>query len=84
MMTHIFLSDTNQKIIAAKGAPEAILPLSNLTKEKREKIELQAAAFASEGFRILAVGESEYTGQEYPKFQQELRFRYRYQNVQSM
>lgn len=76
MMTHIFLSDTNQKIIAAKGAPEAILPLSNLSKETREKIELQAAKFAQEGFRILAVGESDYRAETYPKKQQELRFKF--------
>lgn len=76
MMTHIFISDSNQKIIAAKGATEAILPLCNLTKENRAKIESQAAQFAIEGFRILAVGESIYSGETYPKKQQELIFRF--------
>ena len=76
MMTHIFFSDTTGKIIAAKGAPEAILESSILTTGAKEKILANAAILAKEGFRILAVGESDYTGKEYPKKQQDLEFRF--------
>jgi Ca2+-transporting ATPase len=76
MMTHIFLSERTGKIIAAKGAPEAILTSSLLTDETKERILAEAELMAKEGFRILAVGESDFTGEVYPKNQQDLRFRF--------
>ncbi|STD59418.1 Calcium-transporting ATPase lmo0841 [Empedobacter falsenii] len=35
MMTHCFKNNKNQRIIAAKGAPEAILNVSNLSEEEK-------------------------------------------------
>lgn len=76
MMTHVFESDSNGRIIAAKGAPEAILPLCGIDTAGQERILSVAAAMGREGYRILAVAESDHNGNEYPKKQQELRMRF--------
>ena len=38
MMTHIFADDSGKRIIAAKGAPEAIVNLSSLNIAEKQKI----------------------------------------------
>jgi Ca2+-transporting ATPase len=38
MMTHLFENEQKERIIAAKGAPEAILSVSNLSEEEKNKI----------------------------------------------
>src|SRR5690606_19535209 len=38
MMTHIFENSSGERIIAAKGAPEAILAVSNLSKNEKEAL----------------------------------------------
>lgn len=37
MMTHIFENDKGERIIAAKGAPEALINVSNLVLKKNSK-----------------------------------------------
>lgn len=76
MMTHVFLSESSGRIIAAKGATEAILAATELPEEKKKKILAEADLLAKDGYRILAVGESDFTGDVYPKIQQELKFRF--------
>ena len=72
MMTHVFESANGQRIIAAKGAPEALLAVSNLTHLEKATIKDQVAAMAAEGYRVLAVGRAEAV--MLPPTQQELRF----------
>jgi Ca2+-transporting ATPase len=38
MMTHLFENEHKERIIAAKGAPEAILTVSELSEEEKNKI----------------------------------------------
>jgi Ca2+-transporting ATPase len=77
MMTHIFESQSHQRIIAAKGAVEAITQCCQLTIKERNKIELMANTLAEEGFRVLAVAESNFGGNAFPQLQQELPFIFR-------
>lgn len=72
MMTHVFESASGQRIIAAKGAPEALLAVSDLTPREKATIKDQVAAMAAEGYRVLAVGRAE--AGMLPPTQQELRF----------
>lgn len=72
MMTHVFENAVGQRIIAAKGAPEALLAVSDLTHHEKATIKVQVAAMAAEGFRVLAVGRAE--AGMLPPTQQELRF----------
>lgn len=56
IMTHIFKNEAGEIIIAAKGAPEAILKRSNLSVSELKKIEEQSLSYARQGYRVLGVG----------------------------
>jgi Ca2+-transporting ATPase len=74
MMTHVFENSKGKKIIAAKGAPEAIIEVCNLSEKEKNQIIKAIDTMASEGYRVLGVGISEFLGTNYPKTQQELKF----------
>ena len=77
MMTHIFENQKGTRIIAAKGAPEAIIKCSNLSKVEIQKINKAMESMAKEGFRVLGVGVSEFEGNDFPKTQQEFAFNFK-------
>ncbi len=74
MMTHIFENKNGTRIIAAKGAAEALITHSKLSETEKKQIHIAVETMASEGFRVLGVGVSEFSGNEYPKNQQDLPF----------
>lgn len=76
MMTHIFEDKEGHRVIAAKGAPEAIMSCSALTEEEINIINGVVNALASEGYRILAVGQSDFKGKDFPAAQQEFEFKF--------
>lgn len=77
MMTHVFLSDEGERVVAAKGAAEAILAGCSLSKADRERILSVAASLAEEGYRILAVADSKLEGDAYPETQRGLQLVFR-------
>jgi len=71
MMTHVFENQSGQRIIAAKGAPEAFLEISSLTEsEKRQLIET-IKVLGNQGYRLLGVAQTDFKGTNYPKRQQQ-------------
>ena len=74
MMTHVFQSESGQRIISAKGAPEAFYAISDLSNAQRTEIAGMVTGFAAEGYRVLAVAEAHFPGDQYPNTQQEFRF----------
>jgi P-type Ca2+ transporter type 2C len=74
MMTHIFENDAGKRIIAAKGAPEAIIAVCTLNDTEKNQINKAIEAFTTEGYRVLAVGEAVFEGTNFPKTQQEFPF----------
>lgn len=74
MMTHLFENAENQRIIAAKGAPEAILNVSVLSENEKTKIRNIIKALGQQGFRILGVAQSHFEGDNFPAKQQDFRF----------
>jgi len=54
MMGHVWRRDGNL-IIAAKGSPERILTICNLTAEQRKEAEDRIVSLSSEGLRVIAV-----------------------------
>ena len=76
MMTHVFQNKNGQKIIAAKGAPEALIEVSNLDEKQKKQIQEAIHNLALEGFRVLGVGESLFDGDTFPETQQELKFNF--------
>lgn len=76
MMTHIFEDDAGNRIIAAKGAPEAVIAVSQLTDREKNEIEAVVQEFASEGYRVLGVGVAQFEGTNFPSQQREYKFRF--------
>jgi Ca2+-transporting ATPase len=74
MMTHVFEDSKGKKIIAAKGAPEAIIEVSHLSETEKKHILLAIEKMTNEGYRVLGVGVTEFSGTNYPKTQQEFKF----------
>ncbi len=77
MMTHIFADNRGSKIIAAKGAPEALIEVSKLTEDEKQQIHSAIQNLATEGYRVLGVGVSNFTGNDYPLKQQDLPFEFK-------
>ncbi len=77
MMTHIFEDHNGERIIAAKGAPEALISVSNLSAEEKKEIKAIIKEITAEGYRVLGVGEASFAGNNYPKTQQEFQFKFK-------
>ena len=77
MMTHVFEKQDGTRIIAAKGAPEALIASSNLSKEEIQQILKAVETMASKGFRVLGVGVTEFQGNDFPKKQQDFPFHFK-------
>ncbi len=74
MMTHVFENKKGDRIIAAKGAPEAFFQLLSLDDQSLAKIKDAMTSMASKGYRILGVGKSDFRDQNFPPLQTELPF----------
>nr|WP_315164326.1 cation-translocating P-type ATPase [uncultured Flavobacterium sp.] len=77
MMTHVFENENGIRIIATKGAPEAIIACSELSEEQKQQIFLAMEAMSNKGFRVLGVGTTKFYGTDYPKTQQEFLFKFK-------
>ncbi len=77
MMTHLFENKEGKRIVAAKGAPEALMSVSRLSPAEKSKIEEAIKAMASQGYRVLGVGQSAFAGNNFPDNQQQLEFTFK-------
>ena len=77
MMTHLVENKTGKRIIAAKGAPEALMNVCNLTAIEKQQIEDAIKTLATNGYRVLGVGEANFIGSNYPLKQQEFQFTFK-------
>ena len=77
MMTHVFENKSGTRIIAAKGGFEAIMAISKLSEKEESAILAAIQLLSTDGYRILAVGEANFQGKNYPKTQQELKFEFK-------
>jgi len=76
MMTHIFENNLGERIIAAKGAPEAILAVSILSEDEKENLRQQIQEFGKQGYRVLGVAKCDFKGNNFPKKQQDFKFKF--------
>jgi Ca2+-transporting ATPase len=76
MMTHVFANAQGDRVIAAKGAPEAILACTKLQAKAKAQVLAHVRALAAQGYRVLAVGETGLDGTSYPAEQQQFSFHY--------
>ncbi|MDP2453131.1 MULTISPECIES: cation-translocating P-type ATPase [unclassified Kaistella] len=76
MMTHLFNNKKGERIISAKGAPEAIINVCQLSEEDQSKIRKKIDDFGKQGYRILGVAKSNFQGDDFPKKQQDIQFEF--------
>ncbi len=73
-MTHVWTSAGNGKVIAAKGAPEAIAKLCGLDEAQRQRLSQMIDEMAAEGKRVLAVASGAWEGESWPVSHTEFKF----------
>jgi Ca2+-transporting ATPase len=74
MMTHIFENNSGERIIAAKGAPEAILEVAQLSEDEKENLRQHIRDFGKKGYRVLGVAKCDFKGNDFPEKQQEFNY----------
>ena len=77
MMTHIFEDAKGTRIIAAKGAPEALISISHLAPDAVLKINETIHTLALEGYRVLGVATADFAGKDFPEKQQDFPFEFK-------
>ncbi len=76
-MTHIFENASGTRIIAAKGAPEALMQVSDISAAEKKQIEAAVETLAKDGYRVLGVGEASFKGHDFPAKQQDFSFSFK-------
>lgn len=73
-MTHIFRSGDGSMIIAAKGAPEGILKVCNLSLYETDKVMKVIRQLSSSGARVLGVAKGYWDATAFPASQTDISF----------
>lgn len=68
--------DQGERLIAAKGAPEAIVDLCHLGADEAAAIATQVQALAAEGLRVLGVAQARFGAPKLPEAQHDFDFRF--------
>ena len=68
--------DKAERLIAAKGAPEAIVDLCHLDVSQGERITAQVRAMAGDGLRVLGVAQATFPSGELPNLQHDFNFQF--------
>jgi Ca2+-transporting ATPase len=68
--------DTAGRMIAAKGAPEAIVDLCHLDAAHGERIAAQVARMAADGLRVIGVARAVFPAPDLPESQHDFDFRF--------
>ncbi len=77
MMTHIFENENGNRIIAAKGAPEAIIHVSGMMQSEKDIVLKAVDELAVKGYRVLAVAQTMHEGSRFPEEQQQFSFHFK-------
>jgi len=76
-MSHVWKSpDGKDYMIASKGAPEAIMDLCHLDKEKTENTTKHVMKMADMGLRVLGVAKADFRHAELPPGQHDFKFHF--------
>ena len=68
--------DQQARMIAAKGAPEAIVDLCHMEKARQAAIAAQVATMAGDGLRVLGVARATFSAGELPAGQHDFEFEF--------
>jgi Ca2+-transporting ATPase len=74
-MSRVFTSkETNERIIATKGAPEAIFDLCHLDESEKKRLSQAVEDLASKGLRVLGVAKAKISDNTLPQIQHDFKF----------
>jgi P-type Ca2+ transporter type 2C len=74
-MSRVFsFKETKDKIIATKGAPEAIFDLCHLNEENKKRLSLAVEELAANGLRVIGVAKAKIIVKELPEIQHDFTF----------
>jgi Ca2+-transporting ATPase len=68
--------DQRGRVIAAKGAPEAIMDLCHLSPAQRQRITNELGAMAGDGLRVLGVAQAGFAAMALPQSQHDFDFEF--------
>jgi P-type Ca2+ transporter type 2C len=74
-MSHVWTATQgNTRIVAAKGAPEAVVDLCHLPEAERLRIGAAVDAMAKQGLRVLGVAQGQFEGTDWPAKEHDFTF----------
>lgn len=77
MMTHVFENTEGHRIIACKGAAEALLQNCPLSNGQRKELNDTLLQMTQQGFRVLGVANSVFQGTNFPEDQKNFPWEFR-------
>lgn len=76
-LSHVWeSSDKRKHVIAAKGAPEAIMDLCHFTKKQTEELHIHIKEMSDKGLRVLGVARSSFAEDYLPDKQHDFEFEF--------
>ncbi|MBX9818082.1 MAG: HAD-IC family P-type ATPase, partial [Burkholderiaceae bacterium] len=76
-MSHVWtVTQDNTRIVAAKGAPEAVVDLCHLPEAERLRIAAAVDAMAGQGLRVLGVAQGQFEGTDWPAQEHDFTFQF--------
>ncbi|WPC67363.1 cation-translocating P-type ATPase [Rhodoferax ferrireducens] len=76
-MSHVWKAQQDQQhVVAAKGAPEAIVDLCHLDGAAQARIAAAVDAMAAKGLRVLGVAQARFEGEHWPAIEHDFEFEF--------
>ena len=76
-MSHVWRAvDGEAHVVAAKGAPEAIVDLCHLDAGAQSRIAAAVDAMAAQGLRVLGVAQARFEGEDWPAIEHDFAFQF--------
>ncbi len=76
-MSHVWSAPAGTAhLVAAKGAPEAVVDLCHLDAPARARIAAEVNALAADGLRVLAVAQGRFEGRQWPAVEHDFDFEF--------
>ena len=76
-MSHVWKAvDAQAHVVAAKGAPEAIMDLCHLDAGAQAPIAAAVEAMAAQGLRVLGVAQARFAGDQWPAIEHDFEFQF--------
>ncbi len=68
--------DRDDYVVAAKGAPEAVIDLCHLDSARQQSISAAADVMARQGLRVLGVAQARFSGTSWPRHEHDFDFEF--------